>query len=206
MTRLNDYRNRTKKSVFEKKEIQNKKSTLLSLLDSNNKIKNHYNYIKYNPKIRIKFLDIYNKHCSYCGVNGEVVQIERFEIDHIIPNECNHLSNLTVACHTCNNKKSNIFIPEVLKDRFHPDGDLGKYYIRNHDFSIIPSNQGNIEFINLFYDKLKLSYEFRRLDFLIMEIMDLIDTGNICDSIKVKLYEIVRTLKNKRHIAVFYKT
>lgn len=56
-------------------------------------------------KLRVLRRDGYT--CTYCGSNGSGVELE---IDHIIPvskGGSNHIANLTTACRSCNQSKSN---------------------------------------------------------------------------------------------------
>lgn len=56
-------------------------------------------------EIRQYLLDKWNRKCAYCGKTNVP-----FEIEHIIPTSrggSNKVSNLTIACHDCNQKKGN---------------------------------------------------------------------------------------------------
>jgi hypothetical protein len=65
-------------------------------------------------------LEKYNRTCQYCGAKKVP-----FEVDHVLAKSrggSNRVSNLTLACHDCNEKKDNILVeiwlknkPEVLK-------------------------------------------------------------------------------------------
>ncbi|HNR64956.1 MAG TPA: RNA-guided endonuclease IscB [Atribacterota bacterium] len=53
--------------------------------------------------------------CAYCGKGG---MKEKLEVEHIIPrsrNGSNRISNLTLACHKCNQKKGNMTAKEFGK-------------------------------------------------------------------------------------------
>ena len=65
-------------------------------------------------EIREYLLEKWKRTCAYC----EATDV-RLEIDHIIPKSkggVNSVSNLTICCRTCNEKKSNLFIKEFLKN------------------------------------------------------------------------------------------
>jgi 5-methylcytosine-specific restriction protein A len=63
---------------------------------------------KDNPsdQAKLRVLRLCGYKCSYCGVSGSEAELE---IDHIIPiskGGSNHLANLTTACRSCNQSKS----------------------------------------------------------------------------------------------------
>ena len=62
--------------------------------------------INLSDKLRLKVLKSNGYRCTYCGIDGSQAELQ---IDHIIPvakGGSNHPSNLTVACRSCNAKKS----------------------------------------------------------------------------------------------------
>lgn len=71
-------------------------------------------------EVREYLLEKWGRKCAYCGVEGVPLQVE-----HIVPKASggsNRVSNLTLSCHTCNQKKGSRSVktflakkPEVLK-------------------------------------------------------------------------------------------
>ena len=69
----------------------------------------------YNTELRDYLLKKFNYTCVYCGGSSGDAQLE---IDHVIPRSrggTNALSNLVIACHSCNQKKSNLTLKEFGK-------------------------------------------------------------------------------------------
>ena len=67
----------------------------------------------YGYEVREYLLEKWERRCAYCG--AEDVPLE---IDHIVPRSrggSDRVSNLTLACHTCNQKKGNRPIEEFLR-------------------------------------------------------------------------------------------
>lgn len=66
-------------------------------------------------EIREYLLEKFNRTCVYCGKKNIPL-----EIDHVIPKSrggSNRVSNLTLACHNCNQIKGNLSIEEFLKNK-----------------------------------------------------------------------------------------
>ncbi|MDJ0659904.1 MAG: RNA-guided endonuclease IscB, partial [Crocosphaera sp.] len=69
----------------------------------------------YGWEVREYLLAKFNRTCQYCGVTDKP-----FEVDHIHPRskgESNRVSNLTLACHDCNQAKGNQDIKDFLKGK-----------------------------------------------------------------------------------------
>lgn len=67
----------------------------------------------YGYEVREYLLEKWGRHCAYCG--AEDVPLE---VDHIVPRSrggSDRVSNLTLACHTCNQRKGNRPIEEFLR-------------------------------------------------------------------------------------------
>ena len=65
-------------------------------------------------EIRNYLLEKWNRKCAYCG-KGEVP----LEIEHIQPRSrggSNRISNLTLACHSCNQEKGSQSVEDFVKD------------------------------------------------------------------------------------------
>jgi 5-methylcytosine-specific restriction endonuclease McrA len=61
-------------------------------------------------EVREYLLEKWGRKCAYCGVDGVLLEVE-----HIIPKSrggSNRVSNLCLACHECNQKKSNLTAAE----------------------------------------------------------------------------------------------
>jgi 5-methylcytosine-specific restriction endonuclease McrA len=66
-------------------------------------------------EVRQYLLDKWERKCAYCSVSGVPLQIE-----HITPKSkggTNRISNLTIACDSCNKKKGTLSIQEFLKGK-----------------------------------------------------------------------------------------
>ena len=69
----------------------------------------------YGWEVREYLLTKFNRTCQYCGATDKP-----FEVDHIHPRSkggSNRVSNLTLACHDCNQAKSNQDIKDFLKGK-----------------------------------------------------------------------------------------
>lgn len=70
-----------------------------------------HTYISDNSeKYKLKFLEIYNGKCAYCGVSVDLIKKNEFEIDHFLyekapkfvtKKEAGYIENLILACHDC---------------------------------------------------------------------------------------------------------
>ena len=66
-------------------------------------------------EVREYLLEKWGRKCAYCGKENVPLEIE-----HIVPKShggSNRISNLTLACHECNQAKGNLPAKEFLKDR-----------------------------------------------------------------------------------------
>lgn len=69
----------------------------------------------YQYEVREYLLEKFNRTCAYCGVKNVPLEVE-----HIKPRSkggSNRVSNLTIACVSCNQAKSNLDIQEFLADK-----------------------------------------------------------------------------------------
>ena len=69
----------------------------------------------YGYELREYLLEKWNRKCAYCGVTNT-----RLEIEHIKPlskGGSNRVSNLAIACHSCNQAKSNQEIEQFLSGK-----------------------------------------------------------------------------------------
>jgi hypothetical protein len=68
----------------------------------------------YKRHVMEYLLELWDRRCAYCGATGVPL-----EMDHVIPaskNGSNSVSNLTIACRSCNQRKSNRDLDEFLAD------------------------------------------------------------------------------------------
>lgn len=154
--------------------------------------------------------EAYNLKCAYCGVSSDIHGINSFEIDHFVckahnlnPDESDRIDNLVFACDCCNHSKRDFIVPESHLSVLHPDLDkLGFVFYRDTDFSIkISSEYSDDEVVLRFYEKLKLYFQARRIDFLLLESLSLyrlLKSHNL-DSSASRLNEIVSSLRDRRN-------
>ena len=182
-----DYRNTDQCSLLT--DIESKKRNLEKRIQQQHtRAKIMYKQInKKQGEYFIKFAEIYNNKCAYCGASRKFTDIRLFEVDHYVcedafPNdieghtEAGRVSNLVFSCYSCNRGKSNLYINSKYQPILNPDDNSisnifsrdDQYYIRiNKDYS-------EDELIQSFYIELSLGSEFRRLDYLLLEIDNLI--------------------------------
>ena len=209
----NDYRNTKYCPIL--KEISLKKTALdIKIRKEHPKVKIMYNQVKltrspYKPL----FMKIYNHKCSYCGNAIDNIGTILFEIDHYIckssflsNEESGKMNNLVLACYDCNRSKDDLLITGDYINTLHPDNEIIKsvffrddmYYIR------ITDKYKEDQFINEFYNQLKLGYQLRRLDYLLMNMRGL------CEKLKDKpeadkLNVALNKLQSKRN-RLLYKS
>src|SRR6056297_1813270 len=66
-------------------------------------------------EVREYLLEKWQRRCAYCGTENVPLEIE-----HVVPRSkggSNRVSNLTLACHACNERKGNRPVQEFLADR-----------------------------------------------------------------------------------------
>lgn len=202
-----DYRMVSNKYEFSNVILE--KNGLLELITAEHpKTRNFYNSISNKKEGYFKnFAEIYNHKCAYCGVKaGELKELSDYEIDHIICEssyedkcEAGRIDNLTFSCKFCNRKKRD-FLINVKK--LHPDTEIHKNYFRDDLFNIKINNNKNTDSdIVDFYKKLEFDNEIRRLDFLLMQMIELkntLDEGII----RSKLQDSIDILRKKRNLIV----
>lgn len=166
-----------KKLALEKRIRENHKRTQIIY----NRVKEKHNtYYK-------EFAAIYNYKCAYCGTSLKFTDIQLFEVDHYICEsaftkdtagraEAGKIENLTFSCYSCNRGKGSLHIKELHASMLNPDDNsISEVFYRDDEYSIkISSDFSRDEFIQLFYEKLTLGSEFRRIDFLLLEMDNLI--------------------------------
>lgn len=207
----NDYRNTTYCSKLE--NIYEKKKTLKNRIidDGHKRTKDFYKLIRDNPDYKREYFKIYNFKCAYCGANIILSGAELFELDHF-KNKANHdenvndVYNIVLSCKLCNRKKSS-FNVDSISEFINPDEDeITKIFYRDENYYIkIKDPFSNNQDINNFYNALKLNYQVRRLDFLLLNLKGLINKINNLnfnnkDKIKLILEELKNTLQEKRNL------
>ncbi|MEG2347080.1 MAG: HNH endonuclease signature motif containing protein [Cetobacterium sp.] len=205
-----DYRNTTYCQKLEK--INEKKLALKIKIrqDGHPRTENFYEIIRDHYKR--DYLNIYNQKCSYCGVSVLTTGYHLFEIDHY-KNKASYptvaaageIDNLVLSCYTCNRGKSKLEIVDKYLDKLQPDNSgIRGFFYRDKDYSIKISDEYSKDTdIIKFYKSLKLDYEFRRIDFLLLNMDGLyhkLKEGKL----KTKIGELKGILKEKR--ALIYTT
>lgn len=204
----NDYRNSTYCSALE--NLETKKKSLSGEISRNHpRTKIIYNKIKNQDSIyKAKFMEAYNYKCSYCGNSIDNISSTLFEVDHYIcessfdsREEAGRIENLVLACYDCNRSKSGFLIEERLMDTLNPDLDNVKNVFSRDDLYYIRVSEQykSDEFINKFYEQLKLGYQSRRLDYLLLSL------NGLCKKLdrepqSEKLNVILRKLQQKRNL------
>lgn len=200
-----DYRNTTYcKKLKDIKEQKNKLKK--QMRDDGKRTDNFYPLV--SKEYKRKYLEIYNNKCSYCGVSMITVGYHMIEIDHYknkasYPTEieAGELNNLVVSCRTCNRSKSEMKLSNKYLNKLNPDlHEIKKYFYRDEDYSIkIVDEFKEEKEVLKFYNKLKFNYEFRKLDFLLLNIdgfFDTLEPGNF----KTKIGELRGLLRDKRSL------
>lgn len=208
-----DYRN----TVFcpKLKEISHKKKNVENLIktDHPKSIDMHQYLSRNNDKYKNEFIKAYNRKCAYCGVSSELVSRDNFEIDHFISKKyfsnkakAGKIDNLVLACHLCNHRKGDFFIPSDKINNLHPDKcGITKCFKRDDEYYIRIAERFDDDTIKGFYEKLDLGSELRRLDYLFMNISGLlnqirnnINFNNDLSDICWQLYKILSILRDRR--------
>lgn len=170
----NDYRNTEYCSILQ--DLDSKKKALNDEIRKNHPtVRIIYNKVKENDKCyKVKFMEIYNYKCSYCGNSIDNISSTLFEVDHYICESsfdskeiAGRIENLVLACYDCNRSKGSLLIKEGYIDTLNPDLEHIKnvFFRDDHYYIQISEKYKHDDFINQFYEKLKLGYQSRRLDF-----------------------------------------
>jgi len=154
-----------------------------------------YNYIYNKEGAYFKaFSEIYNRKCAYCGVLIGIIDIRMFEVDHFVcessfsdntvgRSEAGKVSNLVLSCYSCNRGKGNLEVGGRYQEILNPDDNsIAEVFFRddNYYIKIQPDYTGD-SVIADFYERLLLGSEFRRLDYLLLEINNLISVQWRCN-------------------------
>ena len=177
-----DYRNTEYCSSL--KEVEQKKKELnKKICEEHPKAKIIYNQIKDTDQAyRNQFMEIYNYKCSYCGNSIWNLSSTLLEVDHYIcessfdsKEKAGKIENLVLSCYDCNRAKSNFPIDNDYIDTVNPDlEEIKNVFVRDDKYYIkISDKYMKDKFIEDFYIQLKLGYETRRLDFLLLNLQGL---------------------------------
>lgn len=209
----NDYRNTIYCSPLEDLEVK-KKTLNEKICHEHPRAKIIYNQVKdKNGSYNNKFMEIYNYKCSYCGNSIANISSNLFEIDHYICESsfeskeiAGKIENLVLACYDCNRSKSNFLIKDEYIDILSPDlNKIKDVFYRDELFSIqISEEYNNDMFVKLFYEQLKLGYQSRRLDFLLINLRGLCEKHDGKPHVE-KINVILRKLQQKRNLTSFKK-
>ena len=206
---MSDYRNTKYCKILS--GVDNKKQTLVCKIKNDHpRAVDMHTYISPNTTVRkTEFMDIYNGKCAYCGVSISLIPRTMFEIDHIIykksfptKKDAGYIENLTLACHLCNNKKHDFLIPSEDLDKLHPDKELIKsFYIRNKNNYYIELSDEAKKHSTLveFYYKLQLDGEIHRIDYLLMNMIGIMQKHKDNDKLCSKLGQALIMLQEKRN-------
>lgn len=203
-----DYRNTEYCSSL--KDIDKKKKELnTEICKEHPRAKIIYNQIKdADKKYKAKFMKIYNYKCGYCGNSIWNLSKTLFEVDHYIcassfvtKEEAGKIENLVLSCYDCNRAKSKFPIEHKYIDKVNPDlEEITKVFIRDDMYYIkISQIYKNDRFIRDFYKQLRLGYETRRLDFLLMNLQGLCHRlGDRPEANKLSI--VLNKLQQKRNL------
>lgn len=197
-----DYRNTDSCPVLA--DVALKKSALEGTIRKDHKrAKIMYNYVHDKQDAYFKpFSEIYNSKCAYCGVLIGIIDIRMFEVDHFVcedvfsddttgRSEAGKVSNLVLSCYSCNRGKGKLVIDGEYKKTLNPDdGSIAKVFARDNNYYIrIQPDYTEDHVIADFYEKLLLGSEFRRLDYLLLEIKNLISVQRLHNPIMAEKLE-----------------
>ena len=211
---MDDYR-RSKYCVPFKNITLSKNKLLKKLKSDFPKLEDVYLKIRENDEqYKMEFMKVYNYRCSYCGVSLDILNKRMFEIDHYISkkadkfknnNNANKIENLVLACQYCNRKKSDFFISDSEYSLLYPDTEkIKKIFYRDEQYYIKITNEySQNETIKKFYEQLEMIGEVRRLDFLLISLLNFKKKyRNKLENLHIlnELSDIIEKLKEKRNI------
>ncbi|RGO01289.1 MULTISPECIES: HNH endonuclease [Megamonas] len=185
-----DYRS-TKRSKILKHVFQKKENLECEIREKHPRSSLYKNISNKKDIYFKKFAEIYNYKCAYCGISSEIKGLISFEVDHFKckssfsdeeggEREADKLSNLVLSCQPCNRKKREIVIDGQYKELLNIDNNkIKNIFYRDENYYIrISEKYVKNEFINSFYKKICFDADFRRLDYLLLEMNELIECLN----------------------------
>lgn len=174
----------------------------LKITKNHPRITNFYLNLK-KANYKVELVSAFKYRCCYCGCS---LYQPLVEIDHIYSptsEKINTFENLAPSCCGCNNLKSNIVDNVAFANKINPITNIFNCFIRNEDLSISisPAFISDNDII-LFYNKLRLGSEIKRLDFLLICLQEL--SSRIKDKIvRNEVINIKNEIAEKRkHIFV----
>jgi 5-methylcytosine-specific restriction endonuclease McrA len=208
-----DYRNTTNCPILT--DVAHKKSDLEAKIRADHPhARIMYNFVHKKGDVYFEpFSKIYNHKCAYCGVLIGIADIRLFEVDHFICEdsfpgntegriEAGKVSNLVLACYSCNRGKGDLMIDQEHQRTLNPDdGSIARVFDRDEDYYIcIRQDYAEDPLVVDFYQKLLLGSEFRRLDYLLLEMKNFISTQRTSNpTIAAKLEQCLCALLMKRN-------
>lgn len=205
-----DYRTTSGQLAFH--NIKQKKANLTKCINKENpKRKIAYDLIK-NRDLHFyeDFQNIYNGSCAYCGAKIGILDSQSFEIDHFICEssfsnstsgraEAGKVDNLVFACRSCNRGKRNFDLKNNYGMLLNPDNNaIAKVFYRSEDYYIkIADVYKNDRKVCQFYTQLNLGSELKRLDYLLLNMMELADSQSdvrpiLSQKLKGYFYDLLR--------------
>lgn len=184
-----DYRNADGCPVLS--NVQQKKMIL-----ENTILQNHprqqimYNAVRDKDSTFFKeFAKIYNQKCAYCGAKIGHTDIRLFEVDHFICQSsysndtqgriaAGKTSNLALSCLSCNRGKGDLLIDGKYRELLNPDdGSIATVFFRDDNYYIrVEDAYSDDPVVQSFFKQLMLESELRRLDYLLLEMNNLLST------------------------------
>lgn len=147
-----------------------------------------------------------------CGVSIDIISLDKFEIDHIIPKKAErfekskanagYIENLALSCYTCNRFKSNWECTAEELHKINPDGsDITQAFVRDELYCIqIRDSMKDDSTVNSFYTKVALDNPLRRVDYLLMNMIGLSRKITSENPAYGKLVEAIELLRSKRNL------
>ena len=183
----NDYRNT--KYCPELENLAEKKNKVVKMVKEQHPLAiDMHSYISKNDKpFKRKFMEAYNYKCAYCGVSISIIPKEMFEIDHYIYEKsavfggkkanAGYIENLLLSCHYCNHKKSSYEFLVEDRQYLYPDAYEIKDTFERDDMYYIQMTEtfNENETVKNFYEQIKLGSEIHRIDFLLMNMIGLLN-------------------------------
>jgi len=157
------------------------------------------------------FMRVYSCKCAYCGISIDLISRTNFEVDHFIcatskrfpsKSDAGYIDNLVLACHDCNHDKGSFEISDEKFNDLFPDGEgIKKTFIRDSDYYIkISQEKEKDKLINDFYNKLNLGSEIHRIDYLLMNMLEMKSCLSEQPEALLDLLESIELLRTKRHL------
>lgn len=199
-----DYRFAPGENTYEPGSIKKDKDVLSSFFPNR---KNDYEYLNNNEDMyKACFSKIFYSRCAYCGRHIDIIGIEQFQIDHMIPKnkdgiKNNDIDNLAFCCPACNTEKRQSIITDENISKFQIE-ELGKHIIRdpsNFVLSLSKKDSKDQDY-RLFFDKLYLASQKRRLDYALHYCDYFLSNCNPSDKQKEALQKLVTFLRRARNI------